>query len=199
MEHKNIDACYRPIFEMVDRYIKKDTPYTIAIDGMCGSGKTYLASLLSRTYECNIFHMDEFFLPLDMRTKERLAEPGGNVHYERFKEEVLVPLYENKRVIYQPYNCGLWSYDQPVSVEAKRLNIIEGSYSLHPQLRELYDLTIFLEVEQDEQLDRILKRNGKDKLQDFIDKWIPLENLYFNKFKIKDICDVIVDTTQAIN
>ena len=32
--------------------------------------------------------MDDFFLPMELRTAERLEEPGGNVHYERFSAEV---------------------------------------------------------------------------------------------------------------
>ena len=32
--------------------------------------------------------MDDYFLQPYQRTEERLAEPGGNVDYERFKEEI---------------------------------------------------------------------------------------------------------------
>ena len=35
----------------------------IAIDGKCTSGKTTLASKLAEIYDCNVFHMDDFFLP----------------------------------------------------------------------------------------------------------------------------------------
>lgn len=188
--------CYIRVFNKIDELLKKDDKLlTIAIDGRCGSGKSHLAELLARSYECNVFHMDDFFLPFEMRTKERLGQPGGNVHYERFKEEVLTPLRDNQTVIYRPYICGQWRFDKPKKTGSKKLNIIEGSYCLHPQLRELYDLSIFMEVEHEEQLKRILKRNGKEKLQDFIEKWIPLENLYFSSFNIKDMCDIIIDTT----
>jgi len=197
VKDSKIDACYIPVFDKIDKFIKNDTPLIIAIDGMCGSGKSHLANLLVRKYDCNVFHMDDFYLPLEMRTKERLAQAGGNVHYERFMEEVLTPLSDNEKVIYQPYFCGVWKYGQPIEVEPKKLNIIEGSYSLHPQLSRKYTLSIFLEVKKNEQLQRILHRDGKEKLQDFIDKWIPLENLYFNHMKIRSKCDIIIDTTQA--
>lgn len=197
MKYNRAESFYKQVFDKIDELLKIDHTIIIAIDGMCGSGKSYLAGLLAKAYECNIFHMDDYFLPLEIRTKERLNEPGGNVHYERFKEEVLKPLSDNRAVIYRPYICGQWRYDKPRKVGLKKLNIIEGSYCLHPQLRDLYNLSIFLEIEQNEQLQRILQRNGKEKLQDFIDKWIPLENLYFNTLKIKSICDVIIDTTQA--
>ena len=58
----------------------------VAIDGKCTSGKTTLASQLAEIYDCNVFHMDDFFLRPEQRTPERFAEVGGNVDYERFHE-----------------------------------------------------------------------------------------------------------------
>lgn len=37
------------------------------------------------------------------RTKERYEEPGGNVNYKRFEQEVLVPLKKGETVFYRPY------------------------------------------------------------------------------------------------
>ena len=65
-------------------------PLLIAIDGRCAAGKTTTASLVKEKINCNIIHMDSFFLQPWQRTKERLDEPGGNVDYERVKKEVLI-------------------------------------------------------------------------------------------------------------
>ena len=51
----------------------------VAIDGKCTSGKTTLASKLAELYDCNVFHMDDFFLRPEQRTPARFAEVGGNV------------------------------------------------------------------------------------------------------------------------
>ena len=195
MNEREIAACYRQVIDKIDELLNNDSSCIIAIDGMCGSGKSYLADLLVQTYECIVFHMDDYFLPLDMRTEERLAQPGGNVHYERFKEEVLDPVMENRTVLYRPYICGEWKFGESITVKPKKLNIIEGSYCMHPVLNKAYDFKIFMEAEEKEQLKRILQRNGEDKLQQFINRWIPLENMYFNALKIRDVCDVIIDTT----
>ena len=48
----------------------------VAIDGKCTSGKTTLASQLAEIYDCNVFHMDDFFLRPEQRTPERFAEVG---------------------------------------------------------------------------------------------------------------------------
>ena len=60
----------------------------VAIDGPCASGKSTLGALLRGVYGANLFHMDDYFLPFARKTPERLAEPGGNVDYERFFAEV---------------------------------------------------------------------------------------------------------------
>ena len=56
----------------------------VAIDGRCTAGKTTLAASLQAQLECNVFHMDDFFLRPEQRTPERLRQPGGNVDFERF-------------------------------------------------------------------------------------------------------------------
>ena len=66
---------------------------------------------------------------------------------------------------------------------------------MHPYLREAYQLKIFLEVEEGEQIRRIAQRNPERSVQPFIDKWIPLENKYFNELSIRSYCDILIDTT----
>lgn len=185
----------KDIFHAIVGLQRNSTPGIIAIDGMSGSGKSYLAEMIGEHFDFNVFHMDDFFLPLELKTKERLAQPGANVHYERFKKEVLDPLVKQQTVIYRPYLCGKWDFGEPVKVEPKKLNIIEGTYSMHPELRDAYDLKIFLSVDDITQKERIRVREGEEKLKQFIDKWIPLENLYFNSMDIKTLCDIIVDTS----
>ncbi len=77
----------------------------VAIDGRCAAGKTTLAASLQAQLECNVFHMDDFFLRPEQRTSERLRQPGGNVDFERFLTEVLRPLHDGAPVTYRPYDC----------------------------------------------------------------------------------------------
>ena len=46
----------------------------IAIDGRCASGKSTLAQQLAGLTGAGIIHMDDFFLPRELRTEERLTE-----------------------------------------------------------------------------------------------------------------------------
>lgn len=186
---------YIGLIEDVDRLMKNDKPLIVAIDGQCAGGKSHLANFFANAYDCNVFHMDDYFLPFEMKTKERLLEPGGNVHYERFKEEILNGIQRRVTVSYQPYSCITRSLGETIHVKPKNITIVEGTYSLHPTLMDAYDYKIFLKVDSDVQRKRILKRNGEEKLEQFIQMWIPLEKLYFNKLHIEERCDRVIDTT----
>jgi uridine kinase len=186
------------IFEDIVNLLENRDIVILAIDGRCGSGKTTLSALLSLKFDCNIFHMDDFFLPADMRTAERLAVPGGNVHHERFLAEVLLPIRDRKPVCYRPFICSAMGFGEMKCFQRKKLNIVEGSYSLHPSLRESYDLKIFLTLDHKTQEERILKRSGASKLNDFINLWIPMEELYFREQDVERCCDIVVDTSSGL-
>lgn len=185
---------YQTILQKINSIATKNMPLLIAIDGRCGSGKTTLANYLQKQYNCNVIHMDEFFLRPEQNTKQRLAQPGGNVDYERFYEEVLLPLKSNKSFYYRPYDCHSQTFLKSILIEPRPITIIEGSYSCHPTLQNQYDIKIFLSVSSDKQLQRIKKRNGEKALQSFIEKWIPLEELYFSTYNIKQNCDFYFET-----
>lgn len=182
---------FSDIIHRIDSLLAEGNEITVAIDGSSGSGKSTLAGDLSKIYDCNVFHMDDFFLRPEQRTAERMQEIGGNVDYERFRHEVLEMLKKNQEFSYQIYDCSQGRLTDYIKVSPKKLNIIEGVYSMHPTLRDYYDLKIFLCIDAKTQIQRILERSGEHMLQRFINEWIPMENEYFSKMKISEICDLI--------
>lgn len=180
------------IDQMLEEHQNDDHTMIVAIDGMCGAGKSTLGQLLTEIYDCNLFHMDEFFLRMEQRTAKRYEEPGGNVDYERFKEEILDHITDEKGLRYQVFECSKKALGAYRQVPHKKLNIIEGSYSHHPYFGDRYDLKVFCKVEPEEQLRRIEARNGSEMLEMFKSRWIPLENRYLDAFEIEKNSDVIV-------
>ena len=181
-----------PVSELqsaIDRLLKRQDRVIVAIDGKCTSGKTTMASKLAQIYDCNVFHMDDFFLRPEQRTPERFAEVGGNVDYERFREEVLLPLESGKAFSYRPFDCSTFTIAPPVAVTPKKLNIIEGTYSHHPYFGNPYDLKILMTVDEDTQRQRILERPAFLHKR-FFEEWIPMENRYFNMLLFSDRIDI---------
>lgn len=184
-----------PLLASMDRHLAENSRLLVAIDGGSASGKTTLASLLARVYDCNVFHMDDFFLRPEQRTAERLAEPGGNVDRERFYEEVLSPLKAGKTVTFRRYDCQTQTLAAPTTIAPKALNIVEGAYSMHPLLADSYDLTAFLKIPPEVQRSRILARNGPEVGERFFTRWIPLEQRYFDALDPAGRCDLILEVT----
>ena len=172
--------------QQIDQLLTQKDFVIIAIDGPCTSGKTTLAAQLAAIYDCNVFHMDDFFLRPEQRTAARFEEVGGNVDYERFQQEVLLPLREKRPFSYRPFDCGSFALAEPVSVMPKKLNIIEGTYSHHPYFGEPYDLKFLLDVDEATQQQRILQRPAFLHKR-FFEEWIPMDNRYFAMLGSKSI------------
>ena len=186
-----------PLLVRIDQALKKGSA-VIAIEGGSACGKTTLAEKLSRIYDCNVFHMDDFFLRPEQRTPERFAEAGGNVDRERFLSDVLTPLSEGRAVEYSRFNCSTQKLEATMTVEQKPLTIVEGAYSMHPELARFYDLSVFLDISAEYQRERILKRNTAFFAERFFGEWIPLELEYFSKLNVKESCDMVIKVDKKV-
>ena len=87
------------------------------------------------------------------------------------------------------YDMGL---DFKAAVQ-KAVERVEGSYALHPALRDAYDLRVFLDIDAQRQSERILKRNGPEMHKRFINEWIPLENAYFDGLNVRQTANLAFD------
>lgn len=185
------------ILARVQALLKAQERVIIAIDGNCCAGKTTLAERLKTLLSATVFHLDDYFLQPHMRTPERLQQPGGNVDAERFLADVLLPASRGEIARVRKYDCHEDLLLDAVEVAPNRVNIVEGAYSLHPLLAPYYSLKIFCRATPTLQIARIRKRNGEDALSMFLNRWIPLENAYFNALDIESQCDIIVEANQA--
>lgn len=191
MRHFETEA--ETVLEYIRGYRRRGgSSVLLALDGRCAAGKTTLAAALKEKTGCNVIHMDDFFLRPNQRTERRLQEPGGNVDYERVREEVLLPLTQGRAFSYRVYDCGKGDFSGEIEVQPAEITVVEGSYSCHPVLWEFYDMRIFLQIDGEEQARRIRRRNGEEKAVLFRDRWIPLEERYFAAFRIEERCDFIL-------
>ena len=166
-------------------------PVVIGIDGMAASGKTTLTALLEQALNAPVIHMDDFFLPQGFRTPQRLRTPGGNVYYERFREEVAPYLRCGALFGYRIYDAHKHEYTGTRVIQPAPVIIVEGSYCMHPALGELYDLKLFCKVSPYEQMQRI-EATRSAYADMFKAMWIPMENRYFEAFDIERQCDMVI-------
>ena len=183
---------FLPLLTEIDKLISVKEKVTVAIDGGSASGKSTLGEILSEIYGCTVFHTDDFFLPPEKRTPERFSEVGGNVDHERFLSEVLDPLSRGERITYRRFDCSTMSVGDEAEIDPEKLVIVEGAYSMHPNLEKHYDLSVFLDISPEVQRERITRRNSPELAKRFFNEWIPLENSYFEKTYIKNRCGLII-------
>ncbi len=163
----------------------------VAIDGNSGAGKSTLAAQIVKESGGNLFHTDDYFLPSHLRTEDRLNTPGGNVDYDRFNNEIINGISCCKDFSYKAYSCSDGTFSV-INVKSSPINIIEGSYSHHPLWSDKIDIKVFMSIDYDAQIMRIRKRNGEEMLSNFTNKWIPLENTYFEHYDIAGNSDITV-------
>ncbi|MCL2874149.1 MAG: hypothetical protein FWE29_04375 [Defluviitaleaceae bacterium] len=185
-----------PMSDIVNKSSNKNI--VVAIDGRCGSGKTTLAAEMKEVLKCNVINIDDFFLPPNLRTEKRLNEPGGNIHYERFTDEVIKGLKSGKPFEYGVFDCREMSIVKTEVVKPSTVTIVEGAYSLNPHFGDIYDLKIFCDIDPDLQKTRIINRDGVEMYKDFESKWIPMEEVYFKAFNINDKCDYVIKANQEL-
>lgn len=182
---------FQPLFDIIEAELACKKRTVLAIDGAAASGKTTLALFLAEKYGADVVHMDDFFLPRERKTKDRLAEPDGNIDRERFLSEVIPFINCAEPFSYGKYDCSRGRVAETVKVGASPLVIVEGVYSLSPYFRDNYDIKIMLTVEKGTQLARLRERSEPWQYENFLNIWLPLEARYFGICGIEDACDMV--------
>ena len=180
------------LFLIIDARLCDCGTVTLVIEGGAGSGKSTLSDILREVYSCSVIHTDDYFLRPEQRTKQRLAEIGGNLDRERFTQEVVNPICANKTIQMRRFNCQTQTLSDVITVEKTPLTVVEGVYSMHEAFSEYFTLSVFLDIDDVTQKMRILSRNSPTLAMRFFDEWIPMENAYFDKMKVRQRCDLCI-------
>ena len=165
----------------------------VAIDGPSGAGKSTLAeALLSLLQGATVVHVDDFY------SDEGVDPPGGMdledacdlyVDWLKLFELVLQPLKDGENGYYQIYD---WVAQRPgtwVTLEPRGVLIIEGVYAMRPELREVYDVKVFVDTPPEIRLRRLGERSDNPV---WVKRWAEAEVWYNANLRPIDYADVIV-------
>ena len=169
----------------------------ITIDGPCASGKTTMAQKLAGLFDAPVVHTDDYVIPHAQKMEKRLAIPGGNCDVNRFVREVAAPWKRGDPVKYRRYDCRKDVLLPEEELPGSRILILEGSYSNLPEIREYADIRIFANAPWEIREERLRRRESSQSLKMFHDRWIPLENHYFEAFGLPDQECILVDTSDG--
>ena len=158
----------------------------VTLDGPCASGKTTLAGELAEVFGACVVHTDDYVVPHAQKTPERLSVPGGNCDAERLAGEVAAPWKQEIEVRYRRYDCRADRLLPEEELPDSPVLIIEGSYCNLPIIRQYADVRLFDGTPEEIRMARLKKRESEASFRMFMERWIPLENAYFEAYHLPD-------------
>lgn len=195
---------YEELNEKIDELRGTYNAFAIAIDGMAGAGKTILAAHLSKKYGAPVVHLDDFRLPLAERAKGWEAVPAGDIDFERFEEEIVAPWLGKRPLVYTTVDPVTGEMLDRRALPDGQMFIFEGTYVMHPMIRDFYDLRLFVRVGEAEQSRRLaaaakigadrgenVDNTNEDAVPDA--RRLALERAYFDAYMTEALADGVID------
>ncbi|MBO8160485.1 MAG: uridine kinase [Thermosipho sp. (in: Bacteria)] len=147
--------------------------FVIGIGGGTGSGKTTVANKINEIIgkeNCVILPMDNYYrdmshIPFEERKKYNYDHPDMIEHTLMIKH--LEDLIKGKSIELPEYDFSQYTRTGTfIKLESKPVIIVEGIFALYYEdLRKFYDLSIFVDAENDvrfiRRLDRDIKERGR--------------------------------------
>ena len=160
----------------------------VAIDGWGCGGKTALAEGLLDRLEPAFQYLstDEFFAGYGA------VDPGPVKHLRWLEiEAVWRGLRLTTRAEARGYDWEAGRIMPPAQLTG-RAWLVEGLFALHPSLRDLYDLTIWVQGRLDNRLTRVMARDGAHMIPFWEREWMPTERAYMASERPWLTADIVV-------
>lgn len=194
--------------------IKHDRPLLVAIDGRDAAGKTMLAKELAarlRERGAKVIEssVDGFHNPQVIRYKKGQDSPEGyyvdSFNYAALKVLLLDPL-KTGNLRYKArafdYTIDQGIISPMVSAEPDSILIFEGIFVLRPMLRDYWDYSIYLHIDEEESLRRGAARNPGDEgeaRRRYLARYIAGQRLYHAESEPRKHADVVIDNNDPEN
>lgn len=166
---------------------KAQSTITVAVDGPAGSGKTTLARRIESSFpseKIEVIHMDDLYNGWEDALTAQLTRTLVN--------QILTPVSEGKSFGYRKYDWLSRQFGEIQSIKVPELLILEGVGSGQKAARKFLDHLIWIDIEMEVGLQRVLARDG-DYLETEMRVWQLRENEYFREDNTKDCATIRVD------
>ena len=181
-----------------------ESPVILAIDGGSGAGKSTIAELIGNEFDAAVIPLDDFYsadIPdpawRDFSVEERFQRV---FRWNAVRREVLKPLKEGQRATWFAFDFdsgmrpdGTYGIEKEAKIyEATDVVILEGVYSASPQLADLVDFSILIDVPVHERHDRLDGRQDAEFSKSWREVWDEVEAYYFGSVRPKGSFDLVV-------
>lgn len=186
------------ISEIRKRVINREAPLLVALDGRSGVGKSTMAARIGTEIGAVVIDADKFYSGgnddyWDSRTTEEKINEV--IDWRRLKKEVLEPLLARKMAVYHPFDFKTWAglAKDAVTLQPADVIILDGAYSSRPELANIIDLTVLIEVPNDTtRRKRLIARESERYMINWHSHWDVVEDHYFTKIRPSSSFDLRV-------
>ena len=185
----------------------------VAFDGPDAAGKTTMANALVGQLPGQVVRasIDGFHHPRERRLRRGSLSPEG-YYRDSFDVEAL------RRLLLEPFRSGerevlAQTFDfrsesatppKPIHVEKRAVLLFDGVFLLRPDLRDVWDLSIYLHVEPEVTLARARERDldlfgseAETELR-YRERYIPGQALYRDEADPTSVASVVIDNTNPV-
>lgn len=156
-------------------------PVLVGIDGQGGAGKsTFARAVVGSLPGAVVVEGDDFYRDMDEAARAALDPAAGVEHYfdwQRLRREVLEPVRRGDDTLrYQRYDWGNGAMGGWVEQVMPEVVVVEGVYTLRPQLLDLVDVAVWVETSEATRLRRQAERG--ENADEWIARWVAAEDHY---------------------
>jgi uridine kinase len=151
--------------------------------------------------------VDGFHRPREERYRRGSDSPEGYYHdsfdYDSARGELLEQVGPGGSLRYRTatfaFPTDQFIYERLQTAQPDAILLFDGIFLMRPELNDLWDFRIFLEIGFEESLERAVRRNAEgmdseEALRERYEKrYIPGQRLYLDSVKPREIADVVVE------
>jgi para-aminobenzoate synthetase len=180
------------------------TPFLVAIDGGSGSGKSTLALLMAEQLDAALIQSDDFYAAhitdAGWEARSPDARARDAIDWRRLRAEALEPLLAGQPAKWHPFDFvagvrpdGTYAMSTEfVEREPRAVIVLDGAYSTRPELSDLIELSILVDVPVAVRHARLAAREEEAFLAAWHARWDAAEAYYFTQVRPKEAFDLVV-------
>jgi para-aminobenzoate synthetase len=181
-----------------------NVPILVALDGGSGSGKSTLGASVAVELDAVVVESDDFFATEITDAEWDALSPSERaaavIDWRRLREEALEPLLAGRVASWHPFDFAAGTRPDgtyamavdAVTREPKPVIVLDGAYSSRPELADLIDLTILVDVPVEERHRRIAARDEAGFARAWHARWDAAEDHYFSRVRPASSFDMVV-------
>ena len=186
----------KQVINLIQNHSKR--PLLVAIEGHSAAGKSTLAKRISESMgSAIIIPTDDFYRVMSEEERFRLNPEEGYACYYDWQRlrGVLETLTTGQIAKYRRYDWSANKLGENVRINPQGLVIVEGCYSLRPELTPFYHLSFFVETPSTLRMER--QRQRGDACAAWMARWHAAESYHFLKNAPEEAADLIVNEVAA--